>query len=76
MSCLVESAPVGLWVGKRTRGGLGEKAEEGFRKDLRESFHTKRWGSKGVGVVVVGGAPVSSLQLDKDKAGMKGIVEP
>lgn len=43
VGCLVEGAPVGLWVAERTRGELGEKAEEGFRKELRESFHTTRW---------------------------------
>ena len=37
VGCLVESAPVGLWVAERTRGELGEKAEEGFRKELRAS---------------------------------------
>lgn len=47
-------------MGERTRGGLGEKAEVGFRKELRESYRTK-WGSEGVGVVAVGGAPASSL---------------
>ena len=37
VGCLVEGAPVGLWVAERTRGELGEKAEEGFRKELRGS---------------------------------------
>ena len=57
MGGLVRNASAGLWVAQRNRGGLGEKAERGFRKSCS---HPVVW-SQGVGRVVGTEDPASRL---------------